>query len=247
MARARMTVTGTPVGDVHLAVASPKATRRGDPLPLVVANDGPEYSRRAGLVSLLDVLTAEGRMPPCRVALLAPDDRDGRYAANTDYARAVADHVLPAVTAAYAPAGRPVLVGASLGALSALQAEWLSPGTFGGLVLQSGSFFRKGVDGEEHYEHWQRITDFVTSVRRARRRRGDALVAVTCGAHEENLTNNRHLADRLERLGHDVRLTVVPGGHDWQQWRTSLRLALPPLLQRSIERDGGRPAHDGDR
>lgn len=231
MARVRMTVPGTAVGEVKLIVASPTGTRRREPLPLVLANDGPEYSRRAGLVRLLDSLAASGGLPPCRAALLVPGDRNARYAANPDYATAVVDDVLPAVSAAYAVAGRPVFVGASLGALSAWQSQWLRPGVFAGLVLQSGSFFRPGLEDEEQFEHWQRITEFVARVGRARRRRGDAAVAITCGENEGNLANNRLMAQALDRLGYPVDLTVVPGGHDWRQWRASLALALPPLLR----------------
>lgn len=240
MARVRMTVAGTAVGEIRLVVAAPTGTRRSEALPLLLANDGPEYSRRAGLLSLVGTLAAAGRMPQCRVALLVPDDRDARYSANPDYATAVVDDVLPAVTAAYRLSGRPLFVGASLGALSALQSEWLRPGTFSGLLLQSGSFFRRGLDDEESYEHWQRIIDFVASVRRARKQRGDAVVAMTCGADEENLANNRQLAHALDRQGQAVDLTVVPGRHDWPQWRAALRLALPTLVDRSIAPDTSR-------
>lgn len=238
MARVRMTVPGTAVGEIALILAAPSGTRRHHPLPLLLANDGPAYSRRAGLVRFLDSLAAAGRMPPCRVALLVPDDRDARYSANPDYATAVVDDVLPAVTAAYRLSGRPLFAGASLGALSALQSEWLRPGTFSGLLLQSGSFFRQGLDDEESYEHWARITAFVSSVRRARKQRGDATVAMTCGADEENLANNRQLAQALAERGQSVDLAVVPGRHDWAEWRAAVRLALPTLVDRAIEPEG---------
>lgn len=234
MARVRMTVSDTPVGDIDLVVASPRGTRRHQGLPLVLAHDGPDYSRRAGIVRLLEAEAAAGDLPPVRVALLVPTDRNQRYAANPGYARALTGHVLPAVTAAYATPAKPTIVGASLGALAALQAEWLTPGTFGGLLLQSGSFFRKGIDDEEDFAHWARVTAFVTAVRRARRRRSDALVTMTCGADEGNLTNNRQLAATLARLGHDVELHVSPGGHDWNQWRSALDAHLPRLLTRVI-------------
>lgn len=244
MARVHMTVAGTAVGEIKLILAAPTGTRRNDPLPLLLANDGPAYSRRAGLVRFLDSLAAAGRMPPCRVALLVPDDRDARYSANADYATAVVDDVLPAVTAVYRLSSRPLMVGTSLGALSALQSEWLRPGTFSGLLLESGSFFRPGLDDEESYEYWQRITDFVSTVRRARKPRGDATVAMTCGADEENLANNRQLATALARLGQTVDLTVVPGGHDWPQWRAAVRLAFPtlvgPWVEPGVRRDGPR-------
>lgn len=237
MARVRMTVAGTAVGEITLVVASPTGTRRGDPLPLLLANDGPQYSRRAGLVPFLDSLASTGRIPPCRVALLVPDDRDARYSANADYATAVVDAVLPAVTATYRVSGRPLFVGASLGALSALQSEWLRPGTFSGLLLQSGSFFRQGLDDEENFEYWERITDFVSSVRRARKPRGDAMMTMTCGADEGNLANNRELAQALTQLGQTIDLTVVPGGHHWPQWRAAVRLVVPALVDHAIEPD----------
>ncbi len=83
MARTRLTVTGTPVGDVDLAVVTPVGTRRSDPLPLLVAHDGPEYSRRAHLVvARCAQRRRAGRVPPTRVALLEPGPRNERYAAN---------------------------------------------------------------------------------------------------------------------------------------------------------------------
>ena len=230
MARVRMTVAGTAVGEITLVVASPTGTRRGDPLPLLLANAGPQYSRRAGLVPFLDSLA-------CRVALLVPNDRHARYSANADYATAVVDAVLPAVTATYRVSGRPLFVGASLGALSALQSEWLRPGTFSGLLLQSGSFFRQGLDDEENFEYWERITDFVSSVRRARKPRGDAMMTMTCGADEGNLANNRELAQALTQLGQTIDLTVVPGGHHWPQWRAAVRLVVPALVDHAIGPD----------
>src|SRR6478672_4024609 len=111
MARTRLTVTGTPVDDVELTVVAPVGTRRSDPLPLLVALDGPEYSRRAHLTSTLRAATASGRIPPTRVALLEPGPRNERYAANPDHAAALTGHVLPTVRTAYATAGRPTVMG----------------------------------------------------------------------------------------------------------------------------------------
>src|SRR6478735_1740442 len=218
MARRKLTVTGTPVGDIEIAVVTPVGTRRGDRLPLLVAHDGPEYSRRAHLLSVLRAATEAGRVPPTRVVLLEPGRRNERYAANPLWADALTEHVLPTVGTAYAIDGRPSLMGASLGALASLQAEWLHPGTFGGLFLQSGSFFRKRVDDEEEFEFWDRVTTFVTDVSRARRRRSHARFVLTCGTAEGNLTNNHLMARTLGRQGHDVHLSVVPGRHDWPSW-----------------------------
>src|SRR6478752_4583616 len=220
MARRKLTVTGTPVGDIEIAVVTPLGTRRADVLPLLVAHDGPEYSRRAHLLSVLRAATEAGRVPPTRVVLLEPGRRNERYAANPLWADALTEHVLPTVGTAYATDGKPSLMGASLGALASLQAEWLHPGTFGGLFLQSGSFFRKRVDDEEEFEFWDRVTTFVTNVRRVRRR----------GTAEGNLTNNRQMAQTLAASGHDVSFTELPGRHDWRSWEAAFDPYLLDLL-----------------
>src|SRR6478736_4569622 len=217
MARTRMTVGDTPVGSVDLAVVTPVGTRRTDPLPLLIAHDGPEYSRRAHLLSVLRAAVTDRRVPPTRVVLLEPGPRNERYAANPDWAEALTQHVLPRVLEAYASDGKPALMGASLGALASLQAEWLHPGTFGSLFLQSGSFFRKRVDDEEDFEYWHRVTKFVTDVRRVRRRT-DALVVMTCGTDEGNLPINMQMAPTLTESGHDVVFAEAPGRHDWRSW-----------------------------
>lgn len=232
MARTRLTVTDTPVGDVDLAVVTPVGTRRSDPLPLLVAHDGPEYSRRAHLLSRLRSATDAGRVPPTRVVLLEPGPRNERYAANPDWADALTEHVLPRVHTAYALEGRPTLMGASLGALASLQAEWRHPGTFGGLFLQSGSFFRKRVDDEEDFEFWDRVTTFVTNVRRVRRPRTQARIVLTCGTDEGNLANNRQMARTLTDSGHDVSFVELPGRHDWRSWESGFDPHLLDLLAR---------------
>ena len=230
MGRTRIVVTGTPVGEVDLALVTPHGTRRNQALPLLLAHDGPEYARRAHLLQVLHDARLAGRVPAVRVALLRPGPRNARYAANADYAEALTEHVLPTVLTAYRTVGKPTIMGASLGALAALQAEWLRPGTFGGLFLQSGSFFRKRIDGEESFEHWSRVTSFVTDVSRARRRRSHARFVLTCGSAEGNLRNNQLMARTLERQGHDVVFSVVPGRHDWPSWHRAFDPHLLDLL-----------------
>ena len=248
MGRTSITVTGTPVGEIDLALVTPHGSRRTQELPLLLAHDGPEYARRAHLLHVLQDAHRAGRLPALRVALLRPGLRNARYAANPHYAEALTDHVVPRVLTAYRTAGRPTIMGASLGALAALQAEWLRPGTFGGLFLQSGSFFRKGIDGEEGFEHWHRVTSFVSQVGRARRRRTHARLSLTCGSAEENLRNNVLMAHTLERQGHDVAFGVVPGRHDWPSWQRAFDphlidlLALTTASTAGAATDGGLPA-----
>jgi enterochelin esterase family protein len=98
--RTRITVTGTPVGAIDLALVTPHGSRRTEELPLLLAHDGPEYARRAHLLHVLHDARRAGRLPALRVALLRPGQRNARYAANPHYAEALTEHVLPRVLTA---------------------------------------------------------------------------------------------------------------------------------------------------
>lgn len=200
---------------VSPAVASPA----GGASVVLVAHDGPEYERGAGLVRL-----ARG----VHLALLSAADRNEWYSANPAYAEALVDEVLPRL-----PAGRLVGLGASLGALALLHAEQRRPGTFAGLFLQSGSFFTAELDPQEAwFPRYGRILDFVADARPT-----GVPTVLTCGRAEENLLNNRAMAQRL-----GVPLVEVPGGHDMIQWRAALRPHLRRLLREVTNGAPDRPA-----
>jgi enterochelin esterase-like enzyme len=216
------------------------SSARTDPvqrLPLLVVHDGPEYAQYSQLVRLLDSAAAELELPPMRAALLAPPaPRSEHYSASAGYARALALELLPAL-ARRAPhpdqGSARVGLGASLGALALLHAHRVHPATFGGLVLQSGSFFRRRSDRQESgFPRFERIARFVGSVLRAKAWSDPVPVAMTCGAAEENLANNRALREALERQRYPVELEEHPDAHNWVSWRDSLQGPLVSLLQR---------------
>lgn len=208
---------------------SPVDTDPAEPLPLLLVHDGPEYAEYSSLLRLLDHLVAFGELPPFRAALLPPGpDRHELYSASARYARLLVDGWLPLLGPFV---GRPVAMGASLGALAALHAHWTRPGIFGGLFLQSGSFFRARFDAHESgFPRYGRITRFVGRVSGGRGDVEHVPVTFTCGIGEENLGNNRFMADRLERHGWQVRLVEHPDAHNWISWRDSLHPHLPDLL-----------------
>lgn len=212
--------------EVPVAVWSPPGARAHHPLPLVVAHDGPDYARHTSLVR-------RAAEPAFRVALLSAPERDEWYSASAAYARALASEILPAVAATVEVAGRPVGVGASLGALELLQAHRRHPGLFGGLFLQSGSYFVPRYDSHESgFARYGRIMRFVRSTLRAGEHPHPLPVTLTCGADEENLANNRLMAEALAQQGYDVRFHEVPGGHDWDSWAGALDAHLGDLLGR---------------
>jgi enterochelin esterase-like enzyme len=196
----------------------------GGGAPLLVAHDGPEYERLASLTRYSGAMIASGALPPHRVALLAPADRDEWYSASGRYARALATDVMRALHPVDA-----VGMGASLGALAMLHAHVRRP--FAGLFLQSGSFFVPRLDPQESgFPRFRRI------VRVARELRRDAgvpeRVTMTCGVAEENLANNRLMARALAAQEFDVELNVIPDMHNYTGWRDALHPHLTHLLLR---------------
>jgi enterochelin esterase family protein len=208
---------------------SPPGTDPRQPLPLLVAHDGSEYEHLSGLTRLIAHAIAMRRVPPCRVALLDPEDRDETYSASARYARSLAASI-PQLAPATAHAG----IGASLGALALLHARWLHPGAFGALMLQSGSFFRQRWDRQEFgFPRFRRISRFVGQVLHAGPTAIPIPITLTCGAPEENLANNRAVATALRRQGHPAALHVNRDAHNYVSWRDTLDPHLVALLARA--------------
>lgn len=208
---------------------APPDTDPRRPLPLLVAHDGSDYERHAQLPRLIAHAIATNRIPPCRIALLDASAREEDYSASARYAR-----TLTARLPQLAPATAHVGLGASLGALALLHARWVHPGAFGGLLLQSGSFFRQRWDRQESgFARFRRISRFVGTVLNAPAAATRMPVTLTCGAPEENLANNRAVAAALRRQGHAAALHVNRDAHNWIGWRDTLDPHLVDLLART--------------
>jgi enterochelin esterase-like enzyme len=200
-------------------------------LPLLVAHDGPEFDALAALTRYAGAMIERGALPPFRVALLPPGDRDEWYSASAVYGRALCNRILPAIRASVHVSSSPVGMGASLGGLAMLQAQRTWPGTFAGLFLQSASFFMPRFDRHESgFPRYARIVRFVRGVLRAPAFDEPAPVSMTCGAEEENIHNNRVMASALAAQGYVVQLTEGPDRHNYTAWGDALHPHLTRLL-----------------
>jgi enterochelin esterase family protein len=202
---------------------------------MLVVHDGPEYARYAALLAFLTAACADGRLPPMRAALLAPVDRNEHYSASPAWSRTLISEVLPALQAlAPTPPGRRFMagMGASLGALATLAAARTAPASFGGLFLQSGSFFRPGPDDHERdFPRFARITRFVDGLASGVGAAEPATATLTCGTVEENLVGNRVVRDALAARGWQVTLAEHRDAHNWVAWRDTFDPWLAGLLQ----------------
>jgi enterochelin esterase family protein len=215
---------------VHGRIWSPAGD---DPLPLLVAHDGPEYDKLAFLTRYAGAMIAAGTLPPFHVAMLAPGPRDEWYSASALYSRALYVDVVPALREAVAVSGPVVGMGASLGALAMLVAQRRAPGTFGALFLQSGSFFMPRFDAHESgFSRYARIVRVVRRILRSQEHPAPVPVQLTCGAAEENVLNNRVMVRALAEQGYDARLDEVPDLHNYTAWRDAFDPHLTRLLAR---------------
>jgi enterochelin esterase-like enzyme len=223
--------------DPRLAVRGELLTPPGhgptDTLPLLVVHDGPEYVRLARLLDLLDGLASDDQALRCRVLALQPVDRDRAYAASPVYTGALVDRALPEVLDAVPTTGPLVGLGASLGALALTYAAATRPGTFAGLLCQSGSFFLQRFDAHEvRFSGYPRVVEVTTALHADPSPLAAVAMRLTAGLGEENLDNNRALADRLAALGVDAEIAIGRDGHSYTAWRDLLAPTLPRLLSR---------------
>jgi enterochelin esterase-like enzyme len=217
---------------VPALIWSPASTASRRPLPLLVVHDGREYAQYASLLRLLDHLVDAGETPEFRALLLPPGPRrDELYSASPRYAAALVEELLPAAAQEAPVAGRPVLLGASLGALAGLHAHFRRAGLFAGLFLQSGSFFRRRFDAHESgFARFARVTRFVGQVHGRSTPAAPVPTVITCGTAEENLENNRDLAEALELRRWPVATSWNRDAHNWTAWRDALQPHLSDLL-----------------
>ncbi len=227
------TLSGETSHEVPVTVWSPVDLPADEPAPLLLVHDGPEYDQLAGITTYSAALVATGVLPPHRVALAQPVIRDAWYSGSPQYLRTIARAGLDALGERYAVHGPVVVVGASLGGLTALLLGLLAAPRVGGVYAQSGSFFQvRHDDAESGYQYFGRISRQVQTVLDTRRTEHPLTIGMSCGSLEENAANNRDMAAALRRAGHDVTLREVPDLHNYTAWRDALDPGLTDVLRR---------------
>jgi enterochelin esterase family protein len=207
-----------------------RPTRR---CPLLVVLDGRDYLRFAGMRTVLDNLIHRLEIPPMVAAFTQSFDRLNEYAASPSHARFLVEDLVPALEADL-PLERQAsargLMGASFGAVASLSAAWRHPGTFGRLLLQSGSFAFTDI-GRRHARGplFDPVVDFVNAFRANPGRPAERLF-VSCGVYESLIYENRSLVPLLQASGMDVRYVESRDGHNWENWRDRLREGLSWLF-----------------
>jgi enterochelin esterase-like enzyme len=210
----------------------PARFRRTRRYPLLIVHDGVDYLRYASLQTVLDNLIHRLEIPPLIVAFTQSPNRLEEYAGHEGHADFVAREI-PDLLARSFPlqpgAAARGLVGASFGAVASLHAAWRHPGTFGRLVLQSGSFAFSDIGHHRRPPTFDPVARFVNEFRRRPGMPAERMY-LCCGIYESLIYENRSLAPLLRQHGIEVRYEEVRDGHNWENWRDRMQSALTWLF-----------------
>ncbi len=210
----------------------PARFRRTRRYPLLIIHDGADYLRYAAMRNVLDNLIHRLEVAPLIVALTESPHRLVEYAGDESHARFLAHDVLGALRARLPltdTAETRGLMGASFGAVAALHAAWRFPGTFGRLLLQSGSFAFSDLGEHRRSPAFDPVARFVNAFRAAPGSPAQKMY-MSCGVYESLIYENRSLLPLLRDSGIDVRYEEARDGHNWQNWRDRSRAGLSWLF-----------------
>lgn len=211
---------------------TPSEARPGKEYPLLIVHDGADFLHYAQMKTLLDNLIHRHEVAPLLVCFTSGVRRNWEYAANAKNADFLKHDLLPHLLANHPALNEREflgLMGASFGAVSSLYTAVRHPGTWGRLLLQSGSFAFTDIGEHTRGPMWDPIVGFVNGLRESPPNI-DAKVYLSCGTFESLIYYNRSLVPVFQKTTEGVLFTEVPDGHNWINWRDRLREALTWLF-----------------
>lgn len=196
-----------------------------EPVPLLVVLDGQDYRRRARLTSIVDNLTAQGRIRPVALAMIYHGGkvRGIEYACSEAHIGFLLALVLPLAERKLnlldigATPGAFGIMGASMGGLMALYTGLRVPHIFGRVLSQSGAFTLDVHDTV--------VFDLV--------RHGPVhplKIWIGVGRYEWLLECNQRMHGLLVARGYQVDYREFNAGHNYPAWRDGLARGLESLF-----------------
>jgi enterochelin esterase-like enzyme len=217
-------------------VYTPPGHRPDDePLPLLVMFDGGTVLGPMPIPTILDNLIADGRIPPMIAVLvdsLTQEVRNRELPCGAPFLEYLTNELLPWVHERHrvtTDPARTIVAGQSHGGQAAAFAGLRRPDVFGNVISQSGSFWWRPEDEEEH--EWL-TRQYAEAERRPVRFYLEAGLqerGQTPGHGPSILVANRHLRTILRSRGYEVEYVEFNGGHDRACWRGSLADGLIAL------------------
>lgn len=217
------------------------------PLRLLFVFDGEAWETQYLGSLALDLLQSQGRIASTVVVFVSNVDRDGELPPNADFARFMANELLPwarmQVDGATSSPAQVIASGFSFGGLAATWLGYREPDAFGNVLSSSGSFWwtpsperpqamlDKLVEADSPPGDDWLTRQFISAPRLPVR------FYLSAGRLETGadgmagiLDNHRRIRDVLRARGYQVRDREGPGGHEYLEWARALVAGLPTLI-----------------
>ncbi|MFG2620768.1 alpha/beta fold hydrolase [Streptomyces sp. NPDC048507] len=193
--------------------------------PVVLLLDGDDWLHLHPAVTAFDAAVAAGDVPPVTLVFVPSKDREAEFGCRPELWEAVRDELLPLVAecGVTADLSRLVVVGQSLGGLSALYAALEFPELVSRVACQSGSFWwtPQAVDLPDPLGG--PVGGAIAARLRERPAPPGLRIAFDLGEHETRMRAHCELVEELTaRSGAAVRTSRSASGHDRAGWRQAL-------------------------
>lgn len=210
------------------------------PHHLLIIFDGESYGARPDRRSriptptILDNLTAEGKIPPTVTILVWSMGKRSEDLISEKFGDFIAEELIPWARAQYhiqPQADKVIVAGSSRGGFAASYIAFRYPEVIGNVLSQSGSYWIKGTKDENH---WIYPTDNGKLIELYKeRKRLPIRFYMDVGLYDAGasmLGMNRQFRDILEVKGYEVDYREFKGGHNYVNWRGTLSDGLIALI-----------------
>ncbi len=181
------------------------------PLPILYLQDGSDYINRAKAIQTQYNLVSAGKTKPFIMVFLDPKERTKEYWANDDYAKFVAEEVVPAVDKEYntiKSRNARAILGASLGGVTSFHVALKYPEIFSRVGGQSSSFW---IDNERVVKALEKLDASKTK-----------FTFYLDDGTFEGTEDSRRVNVMLRGKGFPVTYVEGATGHNWTSWRDRL-------------------------
>lgn len=206
------------------------------PYPLLIHFDGEIAEEVMRVPATLDALISHGAIPPVVAAFIGNVDRGNELPCNADYARSMAEEIVPMLRARFNVTDDPARIaagGQSYGGLASAFLAFQHPDVVGSVISQSGSFWWKPDPVNEHTRTlagdspaYEWLSDQIAAAParpiRLWLEAGTLENRTMAGAGPSLLDTNRHMRRLLEAKGYEVTYREYAGGHDYAWWRGTI-------------------------
>lgn len=206
----RVKINSKVYGEREIEVYVPEDSEKQE-LPVLYLQDGNNYQDKVQAIVIQRNLVKANKLKPFIMVSLNPKDRIKEYWANDDYAKFVAEEVVPMIDKKYktnqSREGRAIM-GASLGRITSVHISLKYPNVFSRIGGQSSSFW---IDNERVVKELEKLDASKTKYR----------FYFDDGTFE-GAEDSRKVVKFLKEKGFEVTYIEGEAGHNWTAWRDRL-------------------------